>query len=104
MFYRTLDKRGLLKLNPDRAVEQYKLVSEFSRKMYDHGGSCIYVKKGIRTKELNCFTGISVEKEFEMSATELVDFGFIIVCILYCIVLHCIYFPKFHIQECIQWM
>lgn len=38
-------------------------------------------KKGIRTKELNCFTGISVEKEFEMSVTELVDFGFIIVCI-----------------------
>jgi len=62
-------------------IEQYKLVSEFSRKMYDHGGSCIYVKKGIRTKELNCFTDISVEKEFEMSATELVDFGFIIVCI-----------------------
>jgi hypothetical protein len=39
------------------------------------------VKKGIRTKELICFTGISVEKEFEMSVTELVDFGFIIVCI-----------------------
>ena len=43
--------------------------------MYDYDGSCIYVKKGIRTKELNCFKGISVEKEFEMSVIELVDYG-----------------------------
>jgi hypothetical protein len=27
-------------------IEQYKLVSYFSRKNYDHGGSCIYVEKG----------------------------------------------------------
>ena len=26
-------------------INQCKLVSYFSRKMYDHGGSCIYVKK-----------------------------------------------------------
>ena len=31
--------------------------------------------------ELNCFKGISVEKECEMSVTELVDYGYIIVCI-----------------------
>ena len=62
-------------------IDQYKLVSHFSRNMYDHGGSCIYVKKGIRTKELNCFKGIGAEKEFEMSVIELVDYGCIIVCI-----------------------
>jgi len=62
-------------------IDQYKLVSHFSRKMYDHGGSCIYVKKGIRIKELNCFKGISAEKESEMSVVELVDYGCIIVCI-----------------------
>jgi hypothetical protein len=59
-----------------------KLVSYFSRKKYDHGGSCIYVKKkGIRTKELKCFKGISAEKELEMSVTELVDYGYTNVCI-----------------------
>jgi hypothetical protein len=58
-------------------------VSYFSRKNYDHGGSCIYVKKKKRicTKELNCFQGISMEKGFEMSATEWVEYGYIIVCI-----------------------
>jgi hypothetical protein len=61
-------------------IDQYKLVSYFSRKKYDHGGSCIYVKQGIRTKELNCFKGISEEKECEMSVTELIDYGCITVC------------------------
>ena len=62
-------------------MDQYRLVSYFSRKKYYHGGSCLYVKKGISTKELNCLKGISVEKDFELSATELVDYGYIIVCI-----------------------
>ena len=61
-------------------IDQYKLASYFSGKKYNHGGSCIYVKNGIRTKELNYLKGIS-DKEFEMSVTELVDYGFIIVCI-----------------------
>ena len=62
-------------------IDQYKLRSYFIRKMYDHGGSCIYVKKGIRAKELNCFKVISAGKEFEMSVIELGDYGYIIVCI-----------------------
>ena len=49
--------------------------------MSDNGGSCIYVIKGIRTKELNCFKRICVEKEFEMFVIELVDYGYITVCI-----------------------
>jgi len=64
-------------------TDQYKLISHFSRKMYDHDRSCTYsyVKKGISTKELNCFKGISGEKEFEMSVIELVDYEYITVCI-----------------------
>jgi len=62
-------------------IDQCKLQSYFSRKTSDHGGFCIYVKKGIRTKELNCFKGIGAEKEYEMSVIELVDYGNIIVCI-----------------------
>jgi len=38
-------------------------------------------KKSICTKDLNCFQDMSVEKDFEMSVTELVDYGYIIVCI-----------------------
>ena len=37
--------------------------------------------KFISTKELNFFQDISVQKEFEMSMTELVDYGYITVCI-----------------------
>jgi hypothetical protein len=62
-------------------IDQYKLVNYFSRKKYEHGGSCIYVKNGIRTRELNYLKDLNEEKEFEMSATELVDYGFIILCI-----------------------
>jgi exonuclease III len=62
-------------------IDQCKLVSYFSRKNYNHGGSCIYVKKkNICTKDLNCFQVISVEN-FEMSVTELVDYGYVIICI-----------------------
>ena len=62
-------------------IDQYKLVNYFSRKKYEHGGSCIYVKNGTRTRELNYLKDLNEEKEFEMSATELVDYGFIILCI-----------------------
>ncbi|MDR2880066.1 MAG: endonuclease/exonuclease/phosphatase family protein [Fusobacteriales bacterium] len=62
-------------------IDQYKLVSYFSRKKHEHGGSCIYVKEGIRTKEINYFNNLNEEKEFEMSVTELIDYGFIVLCI-----------------------
>ena len=62
-------------------IDQYELASNFSRTLYDHRGSCIYAEISIRTKELNCFKGTSTEKEFEMSVIELVDYGYIIVCI-----------------------
>jgi hypothetical protein len=62
-------------------IDKYKLVSYFSRKNYNHGGSCMFKKMYICTKDLNCFLGISVEKDFEMSVTELVDYGCVIVCI-----------------------
>jgi hypothetical protein len=62
-------------------IDQYKLVSYCSRTQHNHGGSCIYVVKNVCTKNLNCFQDISAEKDFEVSATELVDYNYIIVCI-----------------------
>ena len=61
-------------------LDQYKLVSYFGRKTSNHGGSCIYVKRSICTKDLNPQNN-SVERDFEVSMTELVDYGYIIVCI-----------------------
>jgi len=39
------------------------------------------VKKNISTKDLNCSQVIGVEKDFEVSMTELVGYDYIIVCI-----------------------
>ena len=38
------------------------------------------MQKNISTKNLNCIQNISVEKDFEISAIELVDYDYIIVC------------------------
>jgi hypothetical protein len=62
-------------------IDQYELVSYFSRTQHNHGGSCIYVVKNICTNNLNFFQDISADKDFEVSATELVDYSYIIVCI-----------------------
>jgi len=62
-------------------IDQYKLVSHFGRKNHNHGGSCIYAKKDIRTKDVNYLQGMSVEKDFEISVSEVVTHGYIVVCI-----------------------
>jgi hypothetical protein len=62
-------------------IDQYELVIYFSRTQHNDGGSCIYVGKNICTKSLNYFQDISAEKDFEVSATELVDCDYFIVCI-----------------------
>jgi hypothetical protein len=79
MLYRALDKGRLL---TTIQIDQYKLVSHFGRKNHNHGGSCIYVKKkSICTKDVKCLQGISVEKDFEMSVSEIVTYGYIVDCI-----------------------
>jgi exonuclease III len=60
-------------------IDQYELVSYFSRTQHNHGGSCIYVGKNICTNNLNCFQDISAE-DFKVSVNELVDYNYIIVC------------------------
>ena len=63
-----------------RATHSVSLLSW--RTAYIHIYIYIYgEKKNHYTKDPNCFQGISVEKDFEMSVTELVDYGYITVCI-----------------------
>jgi hypothetical protein len=57
------------------------LVSAFCRSSSEHGGSGIYVKDGLETKEISYFAGISEEKVFEMSLIELRGYKLCIVCI-----------------------
>jgi exonuclease III len=59
----------------------FKLVSAFCRSSSDHGGSDIYVTDSLETKEISCFTGISDEKIFEMSLTEMSEYILLIVCV-----------------------
>jgi hypothetical protein len=49
--------------------------------MNDRGGSCIYVKKEIRTKELNDLEYLGEVKNFELSITKLIDYKIILICI-----------------------
>jgi hypothetical protein len=47
-------------------IDQFKLLSNFNRNNTAHGGSCIYVRKYLQTKEVNYFKGINKGKDFEM--------------------------------------
>jgi exonuclease III len=49
--------------------------------MNDRAGSFIYVKKEIRTKELNDLEYFGEVKNFELSITELGDYKIILICI-----------------------
>jgi len=62
-------------------IVDFKLVSAFCRSSSEHGGSGIYVKYSLVTKEINYFAGINEEKFFEMSLIELPAFQLCVVCI-----------------------
>jgi exonuclease III len=62
-------------------IKDFKLVSAFCRSSSEHGGSGIYVKNGIETKDISYFAGLSEEKFFEMSLIELPKQKLRIVCI-----------------------
>jgi len=59
----------------------FKLTSVFCRRSSDHGGSGIYVRDGLETKEISYFAGISEENIFEMSLIQLPGYKLCIVCI-----------------------
>ena len=60
------------------SIDKFKLASNFSRSKSDHGGSSICVKHHMQTKEINYLKGISKEKDFEMTAVEILDYKLII--------------------------
>ena len=62
-------------------IQNFKLASSFNRKYRTHGGSCIYVKDNISTKDMDYFTTFGEEINFELSLIELIDFKLYIGCI-----------------------
>jgi len=61
-------------------INNFTLANAFCRKNSDHGGSCIFVKQGIMTKELNSLNELREEKSFELSVIELVRYANIVTC------------------------
>jgi hypothetical protein len=72
-----LNKEHLLHIN----IDYYKLAASFCRISNRHGGTCIYVLNDIKTRELSFVQNLAREGVSEISATELVDWKIIIVCI-----------------------
>jgi hypothetical protein len=62
------------------SIDKFKLANNFSRSKSNHGGSSICVKYHMQTKEINYQKGISKEKDFEMTAVEILDYKLIIMC------------------------
>lgn len=62
-------------------IDHFILVSKFSRFSSTHGGSCIFVWKDWRTKEVNYLQGMGSEKVFETSIVELLGSKFTFACI-----------------------
>jgi len=62
-------------------INHFTLANAFCRRNSDHGGSCIFVKKGVMTKELNFLNELGEEKSFELKVTELVQYAVIVICI-----------------------
>jgi hypothetical protein len=72
-----LNKLHLLHIN----IYYYKLAANFCRISNRYGGTCIYVLNDIKTRELTFIQNLAREGVFEISATEIVDWKIIIVCI-----------------------
>ena len=62
-------------------TDQFRLVSKHCRNSSTSGGSCIFLKNTIQSKEVNYFSSLRSDKVFEVSAVELSDFHKILACI-----------------------
>lgn len=61
-------------------VSNFDLGSCYCRPTIGHGGSCIYVSKNIKFKEIDC-NCFSVEQVCEVSAVELTEQNIVIICV-----------------------
>ena len=62
-------------------IDCFRLVSNFSRNHSASGGSCIFIRNNIKTKEVEYLRGSGKEKVFKIFAAELTDIDTILACI-----------------------
>jgi len=62
-------------------IDYFRLVSSFSRNHSASGGSCIFIRSNIETREVKYLKVLGKEKVFEISAVELSDIDTILACI-----------------------
>jgi exonuclease III len=62
-------------------IDGFRLASNFSRSYSTSGGSCIFTRNTIETKDVNYLKDLGQEKIFEISATELSTSNTILACI-----------------------
>jgi exonuclease III len=62
-------------------INYFRLVSNFTRNGSTSGGSCIFVRNNIETKEVEYLKRLRKEKTFEISAVKLSDIDTILTCI-----------------------
>jgi exonuclease III len=62
-------------------IDQYKLADSFCRTNDKNGGSCIFVSKSIKTREVSSLKSLGRDKILEISAIEIVEFKIIVICI-----------------------
>jgi hypothetical protein len=61
-------------------TDHFKLMSNFCTLSSSHGGSCTFVRKDWRTKEVKNCKRIQSWKGFEMTIVDLLDFKFTLTC------------------------
>ena len=66
-------------------IDEFYLAGSFCRKSYTgikaHGGTCIYVRNGIKSLHIQKFENICVENIIELTAVALYDIRVIIICL-----------------------
>ena len=62
-------------------ISNFEVKTGYFRQKQNRGGSCIFVRNGIKTKEYTNFQHLNVEKDFETCIIELLEYNIVILCV-----------------------
>lgn len=62
-------------------IPNFQLATSFCRETYQHGGTAIFIKKGIKFQPIHKFDYLNIEKTFEFCAVEITEPHVIIICL-----------------------
>jgi exonuclease III len=61
-------------------INKFKLGNRLCRREAKNGGSCVVVREELNTKEVTYLKDLCAEKDFELSAVELIDLDCLLIC------------------------